>query len=85
MFGYIHNFTEICNKVAAMKVVQLISELFSLFDILSENHRVYKVGAKIPAFLFVNTAFTAAYVTILCEKVEKVNEQKRQRFGSCVH
>eukprot|EP00794_Sanderia_malayensis_P017077 gene17077-18798_t len=42
LFGNIHNFAEICNKVSAMKVIQLVSELFSLFDILSENHRVYK-------------------------------------------
>ena len=43
LFGYVNDFTKICNKVEAMKVVQLVSEVFSLFDILSENHKVYKV------------------------------------------
>ncbi|XP_065051072.1 soluble guanylate cyclase 88E-like [Rhopilema esculentum] len=42
LFGYVNDFTKICNKVEAMKVVQLVSEVFSLFDILSENHKVYK-------------------------------------------
>ena len=37
------DFTEICNKVEATEVVKLVREVFSLFDLLSENHKVYKV------------------------------------------
>ena len=47
LFGYVHNFTDICNKVEAMKVVELVGELFSLFDVLTENYKVYKVSSTI--------------------------------------
>jgi len=42
LFGYVADFTEICNKVEATEVVKLVREVFSLFDLLSENHKVYK-------------------------------------------
>ena len=44
LFGLIQDFAAICIKVDAMTVVQLVSEVFSLFDILSESHKVYKVN-----------------------------------------
>ena len=51
LFGLIQDFAAICIKVDAMTVVQLVSEVFSLFDILSESHKVYKVNI----FLFIQS------------------------------
>lgn len=44
LFSDIKNFTNICNSCEPMQVVGMLNTLYTLFDIQSENHKVYKVS-----------------------------------------
>lgn len=37
-------FTTICSQITPLEVVKLLNAMYSLFDSLSEKHKVYKVS-----------------------------------------
>lgn len=47
MFSYLDGFVAICSQVDAMEVVNLVNNMFTSFDKLTEKHDVYKVKSLI--------------------------------------
>lgn len=47
MFSYLDGFVAICSQVDAMEVVNLVTNMFTSFDKLTEKHDVYKVKSLI--------------------------------------
>lgn len=43
MFSYLDGFVTICSQVGAMEIVNLVNNMFTIFDKLTEKHDVYKV------------------------------------------
>lgn len=43
MFSYLDGFVAICSQVGAMEIVNLVNNMFTIFDKLTEKHDVYKV------------------------------------------
>lgn len=46
MFSYLDGFVTICSQVGAMEIVNLVNNMFTIFDKLTERHDVYKVFKK---------------------------------------
>lgn len=46
LFSDVVKFNEICIHITPMQVVDMLNEIYIVFDTLSEKHNVYKVGAS---------------------------------------
>lgn len=44
LFSDVVKFNEICIHITPMQVVDMLNEIYIVFDTLSEKHNVYKVG-----------------------------------------
>ena len=44
LFSDVVGFTRICSHITPMQVVSMLNTMYTLFDTLSEKHRVFKVG-----------------------------------------
>lgn len=62
MFSYLDGFVAICSQVDAMEVVNLVNNMFTSFDKLTEKHDVYKF----------ETLGDALYMTVSGAPVKKV-------------
>lgn len=45
LFSDVVKFNEICIHITPMQVVDMLNEIYIVFDTLSEKHNVYKVSA----------------------------------------
>lgn len=45
LFSDVVGFTRICSHITPMQVVSMLNTMYTLFDTLSEKHRVFKVCA----------------------------------------
>lgn len=43
LFSDVVGFTRICSHITPMQVVSMLNTMYTLFDTLSEKHRVFKV------------------------------------------
>lgn len=44
LFSDVVGFTRICSHITPMQVVSMLNTMYTLFDTLSEKHRVFKVS-----------------------------------------
>lgn len=47
LFSDVVGFTRICSHITPMQVVSMLNTMYTLFDTLSEKHRVFKVGSDL--------------------------------------
>ncbi len=47
LFSDVVGFTKICSKITPMGVMEMLNDLYTSFDTLSEEKKVYKVLARI--------------------------------------
>lgn len=60
LFSDVVKFNEICIHITPMQVVDMLNEIYIVFDTLSEKHNVYKVGSRkqhSPTFLHMIQSF----------------------------
>lgn len=50
LFSDVVKFNEICIHITPMQVVDMLNEIYIVFDTLSEKHNVYKVGLPLQLF-----------------------------------
>lgn len=48
LFSDVVGFTRICSHITPMQVVSMLNTMYTLFDTLSEKHRVFKVCTRPP-------------------------------------
>lgn len=48
LFSDVVGFTRICSHITPMQVVSMLNTMYTLFDTLSEKHRVFKVCVSFP-------------------------------------
>lgn len=49
LFSDVVGFTRICSHITPMQVVSMLNTMYTLFDTLSEKHRVFKVRIYLPS------------------------------------
>lgn len=49
LFSDVVGFTRICSHITPMQVVSMLNTMYTLFDTLSEKHRVFKVCVGFPS------------------------------------
>lgn len=47
LFSDVVGFTRICSHITPMQVVSMLNTMYTLFDTLSEKHRVFKVSSDL--------------------------------------
>lgn len=47
LFSDVVGFTRICSHITPMQVVSMLNTMYTLFDTLSEKHRVFKVSSHL--------------------------------------
>lgn len=65
LFSDVVKFNEICIHITPMQVVDMLNEIYIVFDTLSEKHNVYKVISKNrSAFRYLGTNCTTKLVLL---------------------
>ena len=52
LFSDVVKFNEICIHITPMQVVDMLNEIYIVFDTLSEKHNVYKVGFRLSVSIY---------------------------------
>jgi len=47
LFSDVVGFTRICSLISPMEVVTMLNNMYTVFDQISEEHNVYKVGIQV--------------------------------------
>lgn len=70
LFSDVVKFNEICIHITPMQVVDMLNEIYIVFDTLSEKHNVYKVGRRRGA----GASRAQPRLTLRCAQVETIRD-----------
>lgn len=63
LFSDVVGFTRICSHITPMQVVSMLNTMYTLFDTLSEKHRVFKV-----------CLFLSFFFALLCQDTQHISD-----------
>lgn len=75
LFSDVVKFNEICIHITPMQVVDMLNEIYIVFDTLSEKHNVYKVSPSPVNLHLIDTFFQLDNIfTLLSVQVETIRD-----------